>query len=299
MPALCAGAKGAILASANIIPDIWLDIYNSIQKNDIQRAREQQKRVQKLTRIITKSGPVGTKVALNLMGMNVGKPRLPLTVGGEITYEEREELRIELERLKKIQTRVMKLEPSEFKPVEDVFQVANVKPEDVKNHRLMVGEALVGSDAEVAHVEVILGVKEGFIGEAFTKAKATPVQGHESLLAVLEPNLAVKPLTLIIPTVTAKSMRQASMVYGPGQQGVAKAVIDTVAEGFIPKHLVEELIILVNVFVHPAAVDRHRVYINNYRAVKHALRKAVESRPTLDELLENRDRAKHPFKYSP
>ncbi|MEM3381027.1 MAG: formaldehyde-activating enzyme, partial [Candidatus Bathyarchaeia archaeon] len=158
---------------------------------------------------------------------------------------------------------------------------------------------LAGEGPEVAHVEVIIGLKDGPVGEAFVKAKATPSAGHEPLIAILEPNLAVKPTTLIIPTVTIKSMRQASMVYGPAQAAVAKAVVDSVAEGLIPERSVESLVIMVNVFTHPSAVDRRRVYINNYKAVRHAIRRAIEGRPTIDELLENKERAKHPFKYSP
>jgi len=142
-------------------------------------------------------------------------------------------------------------------------------------------------------------MRDGPLGEAFARAKATPSAGHEPLVAILEPNLAVKPTTMIIPTVTIKSMRQASMVYGPAQTAVAKAVIDSVGDGTLPKNTVDDLIIIANVFVHPSAVDRKRVYINNYKATRHAIRKAIEGRPTVEELLENSERAKHPFKYSP
>jgi formaldehyde-activating enzyme len=89
------------------------------------------------------------------------------------------------------------------------------------------------------------------------------------------------------------------MVYGPAQTAVAKAVIDSVADGTIPKEAAEDLIVIANVFVHPSAVDRQRVYINNYKAMRHAIRKAIEARPNTDELIENKDRAKHPFKYTP
>jgi formaldehyde-activating enzyme len=106
-------------------------------------------------------------------------------------------------------------------------------------------------------------------------------------------------MTLIVPTVTITSMRQASMVYGPAQTAVAKAVVDSMADGTIPKGSVDDLIIIANVFVHPSAVDRQRVYINNYKAMRHAIRKTLEGRPDADELLENKDRAKHPFKYTP
>jgi formaldehyde-activating enzyme len=89
------------------------------------------------------------------------------------------------------------------------------------------------------------------------------------------------------------------MVYGPAQTAVAKAVVDSLADGTIPKAAADDLIIIANVFVHPTAVDRQRVYINNYKAMRHAVRKAVESRPGVEELIENKDRSKHPFKYTP
>ena len=55
----------------------------------------------------------------------------------------------------------------------------------------------------------------------------------EPLLAILEPNLLVKPETLLVPTVANRSMHQASLFGGPAQTGCAKAVMDSVEEGFI------------------------------------------------------------------
>lgn len=83
------------------------------------------------------------------------------------------------------------------------------------------------------------------------------------------------------------------------QAGAAKAVVDSVADGTIPQAALDDIVIIANIFVHPAAVDRKRVYINNYKAMRHAVRRAVEGWPTPDELIENKERAKHPFKYTP
>jgi 4-hydroxy-tetrahydrodipicolinate synthase len=298
LAALAAGCSGAILASANIIPDIWVQIYNHVKNGELQKARELQYKVQKIARIIAGSGAVGTKEALNMMKIKVGPVRKPLSVGGELTYEAREELRLDLEKIGKITPKPVKFEIAE-KPIEERFMAINVTPEIIKDFKLRVGEALAGQGAEVAHIDLLLGKKDGPLGEAFAKAKATPTPGHEPLLAILEPNLAVKPVALIVPTVTITSMRQASMVYGPAQTAVAKAVIDSVADGTIPKEAAEDLIIIANVFVHPTAVDRQRVYINNYKAMRHAIRKTVEGRPSIEELIENKDRSKHPFKYTP
>jgi len=296
--ALAAGCTGAILASANVIPDVWVQVYDHIKNGELQKARELQYKVQKIARIIAGSGAVGTKEALNMMKIKVGPVRKPLSVGGELTYEAREELRLDLEKIGKITPKPIKFEIAE-KAIEERFTAIHVTPETIKDLRLRVGEALAGQGAEVAHIDLLIGEKNGPLGDAFAKAKASPVPGHEALLAILEPNLAVKPATLIIPTVTITSMRQASMVYGPAQTAVAKAVVDSVADGTIPKEAAEDLIIIANVFVHPTAVDRQRVYINNYKAMRHAVRKTIEGRPSVDELIENKDRAKHPFKYTP
>jgi 4-hydroxy-tetrahydrodipicolinate synthase len=295
---LAAGCTGAILASANVIPDVWVQMYNHVKKNELQKARELQYKVQKIARIIAGSGAVGTKAALNMMKIKVGQVRQPLSVGGELTYESREELRLDLEKMGKIEPKPVTFEIEE-KRLEERFTAIDVTPEAIKDFHLKIGEALAGQGAEVAHIDLMIGTKTGPLGGAFARAKTTPTAGHEPLVAILEPNLTVKPETLIVPTVTITGMRQASMVFGPAQTAVAKAVVDSVADGTIPKEAVEDLLIIANVFVHPTAVDRQRVYINNYKAMRHAIRKTVEGRPTIDELIENKDRSKHPFKYTP
>jgi len=298
MAGLAAGCSGAILASANVIPDVWVQMYNHIKMGELQQARELQYKIQKIARIIAGSGAVGAKEALNMMKIRVGPVRKPLSVGGELTYESREELRLDLEKIGKMKPRVISFEMQE-KPIEERFTAVEITPEKIKDWSLRVGEALAGQGAEVAHIDLLIGRRDGPVAAAFATAKATPKSGHEPLLAILEPNLSVKPVTLIVPTVTVTSMRQASMVYGPAQTAVAKAVVDSVADGTIPKASVDELVIIANVFVHPTAVDRQRVYINNYKAMRHAIRKTVEGRPSVDELIENKDRSKHPFKYGP
>jgi formaldehyde-activating enzyme len=233
-----------------------------------------------------------------MMKIKVGPVRMPLSVGGELTYESREELRLDLEKIGKIEPKPITFQIEE-KRIEERFRAIDVTPEVITDFRLKVGEALAGSGAEVAHIDLMIGSRKGPLAEAFAKSKVSPASGHEPLLAILEPNLAVKPDTLIIPTVTITSMRQASMVYGPAQTAVAKAIVDSVADGTIPKEAVDDLMLVANVFVHPTAVDRQRVYINNYKAMRHAIRKTIEGRPDMKELVENKDRSKHPFKYSP
>jgi len=52
-----------------------------------------------------------------------------------------------------------------------------------------VGEALVGEGNEIAHIDLLIGKKEGPVGLAFANALANQSAGHTNLLAVLTPNL--------------------------------------------------------------------------------------------------------------
>ncbi len=298
LPALAAGCTGAILASANIIPEIWIQIYNHVKQGELQPARELQHNAQKLARIITASGAVATKEALNMMKISVGTARKPLSIGGELTFENREELRFELERLGKVEPKPPAAIPIE-KPILERFTDLEIEPQTITTFKLKIAEAQAGENTESAHIDLIMGSRNGPVGEAFARAKATPTPGHEPLLAILEPNLSVKPTTLIVPTVTLKNMRQANIIFGPAQSGIAKAVVDSVADGTIPRDTAEDLLIIVNAFVHPAAIDRHRVYLNNYTAMRNAIRKAMQDKPTINELMEQKELARHPFNHTP
>ena len=62
----------------------------------------------------------------------------------------------------------------------------------------MIGEALIGSGPEIAHIDLIIGPRGGPVEAAFMNSLAMPRQGHTPLLAVLEPNLQPKPVTLLV-----------------------------------------------------------------------------------------------------
>ena len=159
----------------------------------------------------------------------------------------------------------------------------------------LIGEALIGEGAEVAHVDLIVGDKAGPVGEAFANSLSNLSAGHTPLLAVIRPNLPPKPHTLLVPKVTVKNMEQAGKIFGPAQAAVAKAVADAVEEGVIPEDKLEDWLIICSVFVHPEAKDHRRIYQYNYGATKLALRRALDKYPPLKKILYDKDRAKHPI----
>jgi 5,6,7,8-tetrahydromethanopterin hydro-lyase len=50
---------------------------------------------------------------------------------------------------------------------------------------MFIGEALAGDGNEVAHIDLLIGDKNGPVGTAFANALADQKQGHSNLLAVL------------------------------------------------------------------------------------------------------------------
>lgn len=161
---------------------------------------------------------------------------------------------------------------------------------------MFIGEALTGEGNEIAHIDLLIGSKDGPVGEAFANALARQSEGHTNLLAVLTPNLAVKPSTVLVTKVTIKGMKQAVQMFGPAQAAVAKAVADSVADGVIPKNKAEELVIVCGVFIHPAAEDDKKIYEYNYQATKDAIANAMQGQPTVDDMLAGKDEAVHPFR---
>lgn len=159
----------------------------------------------------------------------------------------------------------------------------------------MIGEALVGEGNEVAHIDLAIGAKGTPFETAFMTALTQPAMGHTPLLAVLEPNLPCKPATLMANKVTIKNGTQATLMFGPAQASVAKAVADSVADGVIPKVLSESLLIIVSVFIHWDAKDKKKIYDYNYEATKLAIKRAFAGEPKIDEVLAKRNTAKHPF----
>ena len=145
-----------------------------------------------------------------------------------------------------------------------------------------IGEALIGDGNELAHIDLIIGEKEGPVGQAFANGLSNLSVGHTPLTTVIRPNLMTKPATLIIPKVTVGDLDDAAKVFGPAQTAVGRAVADAVEEGYIPKDIVEDIVINVSVFIDPSAKNYRKIYQYNYGAglwkVTHLLTKYLQKK---------------------
>ncbi len=87
LPVLSLGGKGVISVLANVVPKQTHDMVMSFLNGDTQRARELQLYWLRLVKaLFVEVNPIPVKAALNMMGMNAGAYRAPLTTMTDGNY---------------------------------------------------------------------------------------------------------------------------------------------------------------------------------------------------------------------
>jgi 5,6,7,8-tetrahydromethanopterin hydro-lyase len=162
-------------------------------------------------------------------------------------------------------------------------------------NKVLVGEALVGDGNEVAHIDLIMGPRGSAAENAFCNALTNNKDGFSNLLAVVAPNLACRPNTILFNKVTIKGSKQAVQMFGPAQRAVAMAVMDCVEDGTIPANEADDIFVCVGVFIHWLAEDDDKIQDYNYEATKLSIKRAVAGEPKASEVLSKRGSADHPF----
>lgn len=80
VPVLSLGGQGVISVLANILPQVTHDLVSSYLEGDVKTSCKLQLRVNGLVQaLFIEVNPIPVKTAMNLMGMDVGSFRLPLT----------------------------------------------------------------------------------------------------------------------------------------------------------------------------------------------------------------------------
>ncbi|MGD2144733.1 MAG: dihydrodipicolinate synthase family protein, partial [Anaerolineae bacterium] len=216
--ALGAGADGAILASANLIPDVWQAVYRATQEGDLATAQELQRSVQKLVRIVVRCGAnQAVKEGLGMMGFEMGNSRRPIVPGGAFRREDREELRLQLEDLGKIEKSPVTYDLGYEQVITDVFATPTT-PRTVRGWTLKVGEGFAGPPfQELAHVDLLIGLKDGPVGRAIRRSMGE--RGEERGLQIIKE----QPWVLLVPTVTIRTEKQRSL-FERAADGVTLAI---------------------------------------------------------------------------
>jgi 5,6,7,8-tetrahydromethanopterin hydro-lyase len=160
---------------------------------------------------------------------------------------------------------------------------------------VLIGEGFAGQGPNAAHINTVLGLRDGPVGTAWATALATPRAGHASFVVVVRPNMPVKPPTLFVNKAEIRGDQHGLLHWGAAQAAIARGVLESVAEGTIPLGEVEELALIAAVWVDWAASDEEEVFANNLEATRAALSSGAQGRPRLEDLLAIASEPANPF----
>ena len=173
----------------------------------------------------------------------------------------------------------------------------------LSNERIVLrtGEALVEADEawSAAEPEVIIGELDGPVGYAIANLLGDQVKGHTRVFAILNSDVQVRPTTLMVSKVTVSNERYTNLLMGTVQAAIAHGVLDAVRAGDLPKKKVNDLGIIVSVWLDPAVItteiDPELLFKTNREATAKAIHKAMHHEPSIDWLLANQDKVQHYF----
>lgn len=93
-PVLALGGNGVISVLANLVPRFTHELCEKMLKgNWVEGARMQNKSMLLIEALFSEVNPIPVKMALKLMGMDAGKPRMPLT---ELSVEQTQKLMVQM-----------------------------------------------------------------------------------------------------------------------------------------------------------------------------------------------------------
>jgi 5,6,7,8-tetrahydromethanopterin hydro-lyase len=156
---------------------------------------------------------------------------------------------------------------------------------------MQLGESFVGEGVNAAHVNTIIGPRDGPVGTAWATALATPSDGHAPFVTVLQPGLPVRPFTLFVNKAKIAGERHAELTWGAAQAGVAAGVAQALAEDIVDAHHV----VIAAVWVNPDADEVNAVFANNRDATYGALANGSRDEPPAADVIAARDDVWNPF----
>jgi formaldehyde-activating enzyme len=162
-----------------------------------------------------------------------------------------------------------------------------------------IGEGWGGVAPNGSHVNVVLARRGSPTAAAAISMLAHPSPGHTPVLVCVGPTQAeyepVWPPTLMMNKATALDERHQAMTWGAAQLGIGQGVLDAVADGLL--EATGDLLVLVAVWIDPAADDETAVRQASRAATRKALGTCVEGRDpaAAADLVARRDTLANPF----
>src|SRR4029450_9541147 len=140
------------------------------------------------------------------------------------------------------------------------------KKNDKNNKRIILrpGEALVEAEPawSAAEPEVVIGELDGPVGYAIANLLGNQTKGATKVFAILNSDVKGRRVTLMVSKVTVKSSKYTNILMGTVQAAIAHGVLDAVRAGDIPKRKVNDLGIIVSVWLDPSILEAESVDFN-------------------------------------
>ena len=156
-----------------------------------------------------------------------------------------------------------------------------------------------GQSPDGVHVNVLLARRGSPTAAAIANAFTAPAPGFTPVLASIGPDQqsyqTLNPPTIILNKSAPAGPDHETLIFGASAVGIARGVLDTVAEGLIEAD--QETIVLVSLWLDSAAIDETAVCENARTATLNAAREAVQGRDPeeVNEMVSQRDTIRHPF----
>jgi 5,6,7,8-tetrahydromethanopterin hydro-lyase len=172
-----------------------------------------------------------------------------------------------------------------------------VSDEPDRDHDGRIGEAWSGEAPNGSHINLVVARRGSATAAAIVGALASPSPGHVPFLACPEPGTVVRPMTVVVNKSTIDDQTLGRMTWGAAQLGIAQGVLDAVAEGILPAESADDMVLLVAVWVDPAAGDESAVKNANRAATLAAVADAltVHSAASVMEVAAAREGAHNAF----
>ena len=126
---------------------------------------------------------------------------------------------------------------------------------------MMIGEGFAGEGANAAHINIIIGPRNGPVGSAWATSLATPSAGHVPFMAVAAPGVPIRPFTLFVNKAAIENDRHGQLTWGAAQAGLAAGMGEAHHTGLLTK--VDDCVVIAAVWVNPAAGNEEEVFANN------------------------------------
>jgi 5,6,7,8-tetrahydromethanopterin hydro-lyase len=160
---------------------------------------------------------------------------------------------------------------------------------------IQIGEAFVGSGANAAHTNTVLGDRSGPAGVAWATALATPRAGHVPFMVIAQTGVPANPPTLFVNKAPIENDQHGLFTWGATQAGVAAGVGDALRNGVINLKDCNDLVLIAALWVNPAANDEEEVFANQRQAMLTALTNGAAGKPSAEDFMKASLDVSNPF----